>query len=56
MAVGGWVRPKRQVVLEQTKTNKALFITMITCFGVKENDCYRQVVDNQITMGALFDR
>lgn len=46
---------KRQVFLEQTKTEKALFITMVTCFGVKENDHYRQVVDNQITMDALFE-
>jgi len=46
---------KRQVFLEQTKTKKALFVTMVTCFGVKENDSYRQVVDNQITMDALFE-
>ena len=46
---------KRQVFLEQTKTNKVLFVTMVTCFGVKENDNYRQVVDNQITMDALFE-
>jgi len=46
---------KRQVFLEQTKTKKALFVTILTCIGVKENDSYRQVVDNQITMDALFE-
>ena len=46
---------KRQVFLEQTKTKKALFVTMVTCFGVKENGKYHQVVDNQITMDALFE-
>jgi len=28
---------------------------MVTCFGVKDNDSYRQMVDNQITMDALFE-
>jgi len=28
---------------------------MGTCSGVKENENYRQVVDNQITMDALFE-
>ena len=41
--------------LEQTKTKKALFVTMVTCFGVKENDSFRQVLENQITMDALFE-
>ena len=40
--------------LDQTKTEKALFETTVICFSVKENDNCRQVVDNQITMDALF--
>ena len=41
--------------LEQTNTKKALFVTMVICFGVKEDDSYRQVVDTQITIDALFE-
>lgn len=45
---------KRDAFLDATGTRKTAFITMITCFGTKENQFYRDVVDNQITMDALF--
>ena len=47
---------KRRAFLDETGTKKALFVTMVTCFGVKDNPYYRQAVDNQITMDALFEK
>ena len=44
---------KKQKFLEQTKTSKTIFITMITFYGTKENDYYREIVNNQITINNL---
>jgi len=41
---------KKQKFIEQTKTNKTIFITMITFYGTKENYYYREVVNNQISI------
>jgi hypothetical protein len=46
---------RRQTFIEATKTRKTVFITMITTFGVKKNQYYHQLVDNQITLDALFE-
>jgi hypothetical protein len=45
---------KRQVFLQQTKGRKSVFITMITTYGLKENVYAEQMVQNSITMDALF--
>ena len=45
---------KRQIFLQKTKTKKAVFITLITPYGAKENQYYHQVVQNQLTLEDLF--
>lgn len=47
---------EQQVLYELLSSGKPEFLTMVTCFGVKDNAYYRQVVDNQITMDALFEK
>jgi len=44
---------KKQKFIEQTRTNKTIFITMVTFYGTKENDYYREIVNNQITIKNL---
>lgn len=46
---------KRDVFKQETKTKKSLFLTMITTFGVKSNDQLKALVQNMLTMDALFD-
>lgn len=50
------LKNKKDVFKERTKTRKTLFTTMITTYGVKENEHYLSVVDNQLTIDALYDR
>jgi len=40
---------------EETGTKKSLFLTFLTTFGVKENQHSTRLVQNQLTMNALFD-
>jgi uncharacterized protein len=49
------VRNKIQVFKSETATKKALFITMITTFGVKENARAVSLVQNNITLYDLFN-
>jgi hypothetical protein len=46
---------KLNVFRTQTRTKKTLFLTMITTFGVKENEYKSLAVQNEISMGALFE-
>jgi AAA+ ATPase superfamily predicted ATPase len=46
---------KMDAFSQQTRTNKSLFVTMVTTFGIKENDYASQLVQNYITMDALFE-
>ena len=48
------LRNKVGVFREETKTRKAIYLTMITTFGLKQNT-YSGNVQNDITMDALFD-
>ncbi len=48
------LRNKIGAFQNETKTNKAIFLTMITTFGVQENKYYH-TVQNHITMDALFE-
>jgi hypothetical protein len=50
------LRKKKEVFKERTKTRKTLITTMVTTYGVKENEHYLSVADNQLTIDALFDR
>lgn len=45
---------KKNVFREQMKTHKTLFTTLITTYGVKKNLHFLSVVDQQLTMDALF--
>jgi len=46
---------KKHVFREVTGTKKALFMTFITPYGVKENAYYHECVQSQIVMDDLFD-
>lgn len=49
------LKRKKDVFKERTGTRKTLFTTMVTTYGVKENEHYLSVVDNQLTLDALYD-
>jgi hypothetical protein len=44
---------KKQKFVEITKTKKTVFITMVTFFGTKENDYYREIIANQVIVNDL---
>ena len=46
---------KVNVFRAQTKTRKTIFLTMITSFGIKKNPNALRLVQNEVTMDALFD-
>ncbi|MCK6690778.1 MAG: AAA family ATPase [Thermoanaerobaculia bacterium] len=46
---------KRQVFIEKTGAKKTVFITLLTAFGAKTNAYFLQTIQNQLTMGALFE-
>lgn len=45
---------KKNVFIQETKTKKAVFITLITTYGVNKNKHYYAVVDQQLTIDSLF--
>jgi len=49
------LRKKRLVFQEETETRKTLFLTLITTYGIKENEYARQLVNDEVTMDALFE-
>ncbi|MEO8413811.1 MAG: ATPase [Ginsengibacter sp.] len=51
----GELENKRDVFKQETGTKKSLFLTLVTTFGVKENDYFIKLVQNSVTMDALFD-
>lgn len=48
------LRNKIGVFKEETKTRKAIFLTMITTFGLNKNDYSSSLVQNDLTMDVLF--
>lgn len=38
----------------QTKTRKSIFLTFVTTFGLKDNDYSRKLIQNSLSMKALF--
>jgi uncharacterized protein len=48
------LRNKVAVFKETTKTNKAVFCTMITTYGLVQNEYSRSIIQNEITMDDLF--
>jgi len=51
----GKLQQKLNVFKEKTKSTKTLFLTMITAYGVKRNNYYTGLVQNEVTMDALFE-
>jgi len=45
---------KKEIFQKITGTKKTIFLTMITPFGVKENEHYIDLVNQQLTLDALF--
>jgi DNA-binding transcriptional ArsR family regulator len=45
---------KINVFKTETKTNKSIFLTFITTFGLKKNSYSNQIVQNELSMNALF--
>lgn len=50
------LRKKISVFREQTKTRKAIFLTMITTFGLNRNTHAISMVQNELTMDVLFEQ
>lgn len=48
------LRNKVGVFREETKTRKAIFLTMITTFGLNKNSYSASLVQNDLTMDVLF--
>ncbi|MFZ4634027.1 MAG: AAA family ATPase [Saprospiraceae bacterium] len=48
------LRERRELFREKIKTNKHLFISLLTTFGVKANEHSIGVVDHNLDMGVLF--
>jgi AAA+ ATPase superfamily predicted ATPase len=46
---------KLKVFQSQTRTRKALFLTMITTYGVRNGENYPGLIQKEITMDVLFD-
>lgn len=49
------LRNKIGIFKEETETKKSVFLTMITTFGVTKNEYFSGIVQNSITMDALFE-
>ena len=49
------LKTKRRVFLQKTGSKKTIFITLMTTFGVKKNEHYLHIVQNQLTMDVLFE-
>jgi predicted transcriptional regulator len=50
------LRHKISAFKTETKTKKAVFLTMITTFGLVQNEYALNLVQNQLTMDELFER
>jgi uncharacterized protein len=46
---------KKRIFADRTTTRKTLFLTMITCFGVKKNVYFHNTIQRELTMDALFE-
>lgn len=51
----GELEQKLEVFAKKTKTKKTLFITMITAYGIKDNEHSDRLVQKSLTMDVLFD-
>jgi hypothetical protein len=51
----GELEQKLEVFARKTKAKKTLFLTMITAYGIKNNEYSDRLVQNTLTMDVLFD-
>jgi len=51
----GELQNKLQAFRNETAAKKSLFLTLITSFGVRHNDYFTNLVQNSVTMDALFE-
>lgn len=49
------LKHKMTTFKRETNTNKSIFLTFITTFGLKPNTYKQQLVQNELTMDALFE-
>ena len=49
------LQQKIAVFKQQTQTNKAIFLTLVTTFGLQQNEYTNLLVQNSLTMEQLFD-
>jgi hypothetical protein len=45
---------KQNTFKTATKTKKSVFLTFITTYGLTNNEYYRQLVQNSLSLGDLF--
>jgi AAA+ ATPase superfamily predicted ATPase len=48
------LRNKKEAFRSATKTKKALFTTLLTPYGTKKNEFYRDVIQNELVLEDLF--
>jgi AAA+ ATPase superfamily predicted ATPase len=48
------LKRKKEAFKKEMKVRKNVFVTFLTTFGVKENDNYVKIIDNQISIDSLF--
>ncbi|SCA63078.1 Uncharacterized protein SCG7109_AH_00360 [Chlamydiales bacterium SCGC AG-110-M15] len=48
------LRKKKLLFKDMTGTKKAVFLTLISSYGVRRSDLYHNVIDSQLTPDALF--
>ena len=46
---------KQRAFADKTATRKNLFLTMLTCYGVKKNTYFYNTIQQELTMDALFE-
>lgn len=52
----GELENKLKFFRRETQTKKTLLLTLITTYGIKDNAYKQQLVDNEISMGVLFEK
>ncbi len=46
---------RKPFLLTKQKTKKTIFLTMIATYGGANNICYKNLVQSEVTMDALFE-
>jgi hypothetical protein len=46
---------KRDIFKNQIRTQKSIFLTLVTTFGIKDNEYAKRLVQNSVRMDALFE-